>query len=148
MRRGEPRIRLNARLVRERDRARARELRLFVLCGAAILVPLLLYVWQRVDFIRVSYRVEEMKKTRQALRETREQLTVERSFLVAPDRIEKEARLRLGMSEPPPDDVRRVRLIDGRLDGVGRQVRRDGGDGSGAAVALAGLATSAPESAP
>ncbi len=59
---GAPRLLINARMVKEKDRARARELRRLLFCGAAILVPLLVYVWQRVDFLRVSYRVEALKK--------------------------------------------------------------------------------------
>ncbi len=52
------RLQINARLVKEKDRARARELRRLLIYGAAIVVPLLVYVWQRVEFVQVSYRVE------------------------------------------------------------------------------------------
>jgi cell division protein FtsL len=113
-----PRLQINARLVKEKDRARARELRRLLLCGAAIVVPLLVYVWQRVDFLRVSYEVEAMKNERQKLQEQNKQLTVERSFLLSPDRIEHLARKEIGLIDPGPSDVRRVAVVDGRINEV------------------------------
>ena len=110
-----PRLQINARLVKERDRARARELRKLMFYGAAIVVPLLVYVWQRVDFLRVSYEVEGLKKERQQLQDQNKQLGVERSFLLSPDRIERMARKDLGLVDPQPSDVRRVAVIDGHI---------------------------------
>lgn len=119
MRRAErPRLHINARLVKEKDRARARELRRLLIHGALIVVPLLVYVWQRVDFIRLSYRVEQLAQERKQLQETKRQLTIERSSLLAPDRIERLARRTLGMVDPTPEEVRRVTVIDGRVDEV------------------------------
>jgi len=116
---GKGRLQLNARLVREKDRARLRELRRLALYGAVIVVPLLIYVWQRVDFIRTSYSLEALNRERQQLQEQNKQYTLERSSLLAPDRIEKMARKQLGLSEPTPEDVRRVQVIDGRVNEVG-----------------------------
>jgi len=142
---------MNARLVRERDRARARELRRFVIYGAVIVAPLLAYVWQRVEFIRVSYEVESLQKERQAETERQKQLALERSYLLAPDRIEKLARKQLGLNDPAPESVRRVRVIDGRIDTFGAQahlggVGVGGGDTRGAAtpLALAGVTGALP----
>jgi cell division protein FtsL len=109
------RVQLNQRLVREKDRARSRELLRFLFYGAAIAVPLLGYVWQRVDFLRVSYAVERLEKRQQELTETSNQMTVERSTLLGHARIERMARKQLGMIEPAPDDVRRVQNFDGHF---------------------------------
>ena len=117
-----PRLQINARLVKERDRARARELRLLLLCGAAIVIPLLGYVRQRVEFIRLSYKVERLSKERQDLQEINKQLTVERSLLLSPDRIDKVARRQLGLGDPVPEDVRRVRVIDGHIRNLRRKI--------------------------
>lgn len=138
-----PRLRINERLVKERDRARARELRMLLLYGAMIAIPLLVYVRQRVDFIRLSYRVEEMKKERQTLLDTNKQLTVERSLLLSPDRIESVARRQLGLADPGPGDVRRVVLIDGRIDEVGTQAAAtpQGVPATGLLATAAGLAS-------
>jgi len=116
-----PRLQINARLVKEKDRARARELRRLLFYGAAIVVPLLVYVWQRVEFLQLSYRVEALKKERQQMQEQNKQLTVERSFLTSPDRIEHLARTQLGLIDPPSSDVRRVQVIDGHINEVRAQ---------------------------
>ena len=129
------RLQINARLVKEKDRARARELRRLLLCGAAIVVPLLVYVWQRVEVLRVSYGVEALKKERQQLQEQNKQLSVERSFLLSPDRIERLARKELGLVDPSPTDVRHVAVIDGKINEVGTEA---GATGAGDDVAAAG----------
>jgi len=118
-----PRLQINARLVKERDRARARELRRLLVYGAAIVVPLLVYVWQRVEFLSLSYEVEGLKKERQQLQEQNKQLTLERSFLLSPDRIERLARKELGLVDPQPSDVRRVAVIDGKINEVWTRVQ-------------------------
>ena len=128
-----PRLLINARMVKEKDRARARELRRLLIYGAAILVPLLAYVWQRVDFLRVSYQVEALKKERQGLQEQNKHLAVERSFLMSPDRIERMARKELGLVDPSPADVRRVSVIDGHINQVQARSGSSRGGGRGAA---------------
>ena len=69
--------------MRERDRARARELRWVLLAGAAIVIPLLGYVWQRVEFIRTSYHIDDLQQQRQELRELNKQMTIERAMELA-----------------------------------------------------------------
>lgn len=123
---GTSRLHLNARLVREKDRARARELRWLLLGCAAVAMTLLIYVWQRVDFIRLSYDVEKLKTEVQEQRELNEALRVERSLQSAPARIENLARRRLGLTDPAPQDVRRVVVIDGTIDELGGPVARAG----------------------
>lgn len=140
-----PRLRINARLVKEKDRARARELRLLLLYGALIVIPLLAYVWQRVDFIRRSYQVEALRKERQMLQEANRQLVVERSHLRAPDRIERVARQQLGLVDPFPDDVRRVRMIDGRIDDFRSQAAAPSPD-EGARASVAAVTGILPRS--
>ncbi len=140
------RLNLNARLVREKDRARARELRWLLLACAAVAIPLLIYVWQRVDFIRLSYQVEKLEQQERKERDLNEQLRVERSHLLAMDRIERLARRRLGLVEPPAQDVRRVVVIDGTIDELGGQVAgRMPGQGRGIlAAGAAGLGPLVP----
>jgi len=104
------RVEVNRRLVRERDRTRSRELLRLVLYGAGIALPLLGYVWQRVDFLRVSYKVERLEKHRQELGESNESLRVERAHLMDHGRIERMARKQLGMVDPPADGQRRVQV--------------------------------------
>jgi len=138
-----PRLQINARLVKERDRARARELRRLLFCGAAIVVPLLVYVWQRVEFLRASYDVEELKKERLQLQEQNKQLGVERSFLLSPDRIERLARREMGLVDPQPTDVRRVAVVDGRINEVGARAMA-GGEGGASKEGAAATAPARP----
>jgi len=143
-----PRLQINARLVKEKDRARARELRRLLFYGAAIVVPLLVYVWQRVEFLQVSYRVEALKKERQQLQEQNKQLTVERSFLTSPDRIEHLARTQLGLIDPPPSDVRRVQVINGHINEVRAQAAVGGEVALQAAAAARAGRAARPRRAP
>jgi cell division protein FtsL len=102
-------------MVREKDRARSRELLRFLLYGAAIVVPLLGYVWQRVDFLRVSYKLEKLETQRRQLSELARQLALERATLLDTARIERKARKELGLVDPPAADVRRVTTSGGRV---------------------------------
>ncbi|MFQ5877896.1 MAG: hypothetical protein ACE5JH_09460 [Acidobacteriota bacterium] len=115
---GTGRLHLNARLVRERDRARARELRWLLLAAAAAAVPLLMYVGQRVEFIRLSYEVEALSRQKREQADLNKELKVERSMLRAPARIERLARGWLGFADPRPGDVRRVMLFDGSIEEI------------------------------
>lgn len=132
-------LRMNARLIRERDRARASELRRLLLCGAAIVIPLLGYVWQRVEFIRTSYQIDHLAKQREELRELNKEMTIERAMLLSPKRIEEVARGQLGLVDPPPENVRHVQMLDGRLDPSNGPIagrRSDGGHGKLLAAAV------------
>jgi cell division protein FtsL len=105
-------------MVREKDRARSKELLRFLLYGAAIVVPLLGYVWQRVDFLRVSYKLEKLETQRRQLSELERQLALERATLLDTARIERKARKELGLVDPPAADVRRVTTSGGRVKAV------------------------------
>jgi cell division protein FtsL len=151
-------IQVNQRLVRERDRRHSRELWRFLLTAALMAVPLLGYVWQRMDFLRVSYRYEKLQKEKQALLEQSEQLKVERATLMDHERIERLARQRLGLVDPSPDDVRNVRLFDGRVGAVERSIEAGalsvpipilsrGGAPAGGAAGDDGAAAAAPRRA-
>ena len=105
-------IQVNQRLVRERDRKHARELWRFLATAAVLAVPVLGYVWQRMDFLRVSKRYEHLQERLQRLGEDEQRLRLERSTLMDHERIETLARRNLGLVDPAPDDVRNVRLFD------------------------------------
>ena len=91
------RLQMNARLVRERDRRMTRELVKFLLISAALLIPFLLYVRQRMEYMRVSYHLEELTRQQRRLQEENRKLRVERAYLRAPDRVERIARNEIGL---------------------------------------------------
>ena len=115
-------IQVNQRLVRERDRQRSRELWRFLVSAAVLALPVLGYVWQRVDFLRVSGRYERLQIDLGKANDERERLRVERATLIDHERIERLARKQLGLVDPAPDDVHNVRLFDGRVGAVERSV--------------------------
>jgi cell division protein FtsL len=100
---------LNRRLVRESERVRLRELLLVVLLSVTILLPVLAYVWQNVEWIQIGYRIEKLKSQRDRLVEARHRLELETASLESLVRIERVSVDQLGLT-PPPDDM--VVLMD------------------------------------
>ena len=112
------RLSLNHRLVRERDRERARELLRTLGLGIIVLLPLLLHVWQQVTFVETAYRVAALRSQRQTLEVSLRKVRMERASLEALSRIEVEARS-LGLMQPPPEAVVMV-LDESPLESRGR----------------------------
>jgi cell division protein FtsL len=92
---------LNRRLVRELDRVRARELLLVVLLSVVMLLPVLAYVWQNVEWIQIGYRIERLKGQRDRLVESQHRLRLEKVSLESLSRIEHLSTTTLGLSQPP-----------------------------------------------
>ncbi|MBH0198718.1 MAG: cell division protein FtsL [Nitrospira sp.] len=78
-------------------------MRLIAMCVGLCLV--FLFVWERVDMVRVGYQVERLKQEKTILERERDQLRVKVSALSAPDRIAKVATERLGMAPPQRGQV-------------------------------------------
>lgn len=96
---------LNRRLTMELDRGRLRELVLVVGLAAAMLLPLLAYVWQNVEWIESGYALERLKTRKDRLIEANNQLRLERSSLESLARVQRLADERLGLAEPPGGTV-------------------------------------------
>jgi cell division protein FtsL len=64
-----------------------------------------LFVWERVDIVRVGYQVERLKVEKVRLERERDQLRVKFSALSAPNRIAKVATEQLGMTQPQKGQV-------------------------------------------
>jgi cell division protein FtsL len=64
-----------------------------------------LFVWERVDMVRVGYQVERLKHDKVMLERDRDELRVKFSALSAPDRIAKVASEKLGMALPQQGQV-------------------------------------------
>ncbi len=104
------RVVLNQRLVKERDEARSRELRRVVWICAGLLVPVLFYVWQQVEYIRYGYRVEQLRTEKARLVEWNRKLRLERATLLDLKRIEGVAKDRLGLVPPSTENTVKIRL--------------------------------------
>ena len=64
-----------------------------------------LFVWERVDIVRLGYHVERLKMQMVLLERERDQLQVKYSTLTAPERIAKVATDRLGLVPPQQGQV-------------------------------------------
>ena len=65
----------------------------------------LFYVWGKVDVVRVGYELDQLSKQKIALEQEHDRLQITYSQLTAPDRIAKEAMMKLHMKEPDPGQV-------------------------------------------
>lgn len=75
----------------------------------AVLSLLLLYVWERVDIVRVGYQIEQLKSKRVARQREGDELRVKVSALTSPERIARAATDKLGMMPPQQGQVILVR---------------------------------------
>ncbi len=123
---------LNRRLVRQVDRIRARDLMLAVLLSTVVLLPVLAYVWQNVEWIQIGYRIEKLKGRHDRLVETQQRLRLEKATLESLARIEQVSRTQLGLSAPPDGMV--VLMDRGSLatpdEGSTARIAAAGTDGS------------------
>ncbi|HET9369232.1 MAG TPA: cell division protein FtsL [Vicinamibacterales bacterium] len=90
----------NNQIVREVDERRLRDLWQSLAIGAALVVVLLFSAWQHFELLRHGYRLEQMQRERAAESEINRHLRLEMETLKAPQRIEKLATERLGMTAP------------------------------------------------
>jgi cell division protein FtsL len=90
----------NEQLVRQLDRKRHRELFMVALTGLALTAAIIAYAWPHFEMIRIGYRMEELRQTREDLLEETRHLELQRATEMAPARIEAIAREQLGMVYP------------------------------------------------
>ena len=63
------------------------------------------FVWERVDVVRLGYQIERLKTQKVLLERERDQLQVKFSALMAPERIAKVATEKLGLVPPQQGQV-------------------------------------------
>ena len=81
-----------------------------MLLAIALMGLLLLYVWERVEVVRVGYQIERLKTQRTALQRERDELQVKVSALTSPERVARVAKEKLGMTPPQQGQVVLVRV--------------------------------------
>jgi cell division protein FtsL len=70
------------------------------------------FVWERVDVVRLGYQIERLKTQKILLERERDQLQVKFSALMAPERIAKVATEKLGLIPPQQGQVLIVHLSE------------------------------------
>lgn len=83
-----------------------------LVAALGVIGMLLLFVWERVDIVRVGYRIEQLKTQKIVLQREQDELRVKVSALTAPDRIARAATEKLGMVPPQPGQVVMVSAVD------------------------------------
>lgn len=63
------------------------------------------FVWERVDVVRIGYHIERLKRDKTALERERDELRVKVAALSAADRIAKLATEKLGMGPPQQGQI-------------------------------------------
>ncbi len=63
------------------------------------------FVWERVDVVRLGYQIERLKTQKILLERERDQLQVKFAALTAPERIAKVATEKLGLVPPQQGQV-------------------------------------------
>lgn len=81
-----------------------------LIVALAVVTLLLLYVWQRVDLVRVGYDIQQLKARHNALERENLELRVKVSTLTSPERIARLASEKLNMRRPQPGEVVLVSL--------------------------------------
>lgn len=69
------------------------------------LMLVFVFVWERVDVVRLGYQIERLKVQKVLLERERDQLQVKFSALAAPERIAKVATEKLGLVPPQQGQV-------------------------------------------
>lgn len=72
---------------------------------AAGMILVFVFVWERVDVVRLGYQIERLKVQKVLLERERDQLQVKFSALTAPERIAKVATEKLGLVPPQQGQV-------------------------------------------
>ena len=84
------------------DVEQRREYALLTLLAVMFVLGLLFYGWQQYRWLQAGYELENAQKQRAELEEYGKQLLVERNTLANPERVDRIARSRLGMTIPAP----------------------------------------------
>lgn len=69
-----------------------------------------IFVWERVDVVRLGYHIERLKAQKLLLERERDQLQVKFSALTAPERIARVATDKLGLVPPQQGQVFMVHM--------------------------------------
>ena len=77
---------------------------------AAGMILVFVFVWERVDVVRLGYQIERLKTQKILLERERDHLQVKFSTLSAPERIAKVATEKLGLVPPQQGQVLMVHL--------------------------------------
>jgi|SRR5579859_550064 cell division protein FtsL len=103
----------NSRLVRHVEPVKLKNFYKTAALGGAIALCCMLYIFQHFKCIDLSFQLEELKQQQAQAAALNSELKLNIAALSRPSRIDQIARLRLGLTQPLPDQVREYDVPSG-----------------------------------
>jgi cell division protein FtsL len=115
----------NSRLVRHVEPVKLKNFYKTAALGSAIALCCMLYIFQHFKCIDLSFQLEELKQKQTQAAALNSELKLNIATLSRPSRIDQIARLRLGLTQPLPDQVREYDVPSAAQVAVVRFTRRN-----------------------
>lgn len=96
---------VNDYLVRDRDRRRTRELLQIVVVALPVLAVLLAAIWLHSEVLATGYHTHSLQRELEALNQLERRLELEVAYLTSPQRVERLAAERLGLTVPTAEQI-------------------------------------------
>jgi len=96
---------LGQQIVKERTIAWKQEFKHYVLIVAALVFLSLLFVWSRIEVVKLGYEISYANKVYQNFNKENQRLKVEVASLKSPSRIEEIAKNKLGLIHPTNEQI-------------------------------------------
>lgn len=96
---------VNDYLVRDRDRRRTHELLQIVVVALPVLAVLLASIWLHSEVLATGYRTHSLEREVEALNQLERRLELEVAYLTSPQRVERLAAERLGLTVPTAEQI-------------------------------------------
>ena len=115
----------NSRLVRHVEPVKLKNFYKTAAMGAVIALCCMFYIFQHFRCIDLSFQLEELKQKQAQAAALNSELKLNIATLSRPSRIDQIARLRLGLTQPLPDQVREYDVPSGAQVASVRYMRRN-----------------------
>ena len=115
----------NSRLVRHVEPVKLKNFYKTAALGGAIALCCMLNIFQHFKCIDLSFQLEELKQKQAQAAALNSELKLNIATLSRPSRIDQIARLRLGLTQPLPDQVREYDVPSGAQVAAVRFTRRN-----------------------
>jgi len=115
----------NSRVVRRVEPVKLKNFYKTAALGGVIALCCMLYIFQHFKCIDLSFQLEELKQKQTQAAALNSELKLNIATLSRPSRIDQIARLRLGLTQPLPDQVREYDVPSGAQVAAVRFTRRN-----------------------
>ena len=115
----------NSRLVRHVEPVKLKNFYKTAAMGAVIALCCMFYIFQHFRCIDLSFQLEDLKQKQAQAASLNSELKLNIATLSRPSRIDQIARLRLGLTQPLPDQVREYDVPSGAQVASVRYTRRN-----------------------